>query len=113
MKLFISFKNFEKKCSQWSSCGSEVAHWLYFATHSQQWPTSVLLSGLVLLTSANISLIFLKLTNVLHTSIERYVYRASAHFLLHQNQMTNRSLKIKFIYSLIPGLELNGHPSKD
>ena len=56
----------------------------------------------VLLTGANISLIFLKPTNVLHTSIER-----------HQNQkkwMRNRSLKIKFIYSLIPGLELRRSP---
>ena len=50
MKLFISFKNFLKKCSQWSNCGSEVAHWLYFATHSQHWPTSVLLPRLSLFT---------------------------------------------------------------
>ena len=35
---------------------------------------------LVVLTSANISLIFLKPTNVLHTSIERYVYTASVRF---------------------------------
>ena len=56
---------------------------------------------LVLLTSANMSLIFLKPTNVLHSSIERYVYRPSTCFLLHQNQkkwMRNRSLKIKFIH---------------
>ena len=41
MKLFISFNIFEKNVV----CGPAVAHWLYFATHSQRWPTSVLLSG--------------------------------------------------------------------
>ena len=67
----------------------------------------------VLFTGTNISLIFLKPTNVLQTSIERYFCKASAHFLLHQNQkkwMRNHSLKIKFIYSLIPGLELRRSP---
>ena len=63
MKLFISFKIFFKKCSQWASSGSVVAHRLYFATHSQRWPTSVLLSGikpfsLVLSVTVKISFLF-------------------------------------------------------
>ena len=58
---------------------------------------------LALSPSANFSLIFLKPTNLLHTSIERYFYRASAHFLLHQKFKIHEEIeeKSQFIYYIL------------